>query len=303
MSEINEQKRPLRDSLLERIESEKVCPRSRLFFQGRELIVWTLWLLSVVVGAFAVAVVVFVLIHGQYALYEASHENFIFFMVETLPYLWIVVFSTMVFVAAYNIRRTRRGYKYPLWVVMTSSVLLSVTGGLTLQLFSLGYEIDELFGRYMFLYTSQYKFEEQLWQDPDDGRLLGVQVYTTLSPTTTVIFKDLDGHTWTMNVGELPILDREALSSEQTVRLIGKMVDERTMQFHACGVFPWVHGRDLSTQEMDEQRRQFIERVSEHAQKAESRYSSGAQNLDQAFVSPVESVCATIAPVHRVPGL
>lgn len=45
--------KPLRNTILERIEQEKVCPHSRVFFFGRECVVWTLWFFSVVVGALA----------------------------------------------------------------------------------------------------------------------------------------------------------------------------------------------------------------------------------------------------------
>ncbi|MBP6881019.1 MAG: hypothetical protein KBC35_00110 [Candidatus Pacebacteria bacterium] len=302
MKEHNEQNKPLRDSLLKRIESENVCPHSRLFFQGREMMVWSLWLLSVVVGSFAIAVTMFVVVHGQYAFYEATHENFLTFIVEALPYLWIVTFAVMVYAAVYNIRHTKRGYKYPLWMIMTSSVVLSFAGGSALQLFGFGYDLDELFGRHMMLYTSQQKFEQRLWQDPDEGRLLGVQTYTTLSPTTTVIFKDVEGRTWTMNISELPIQDREVLGMERVVRLIGKATSDVPRQFHVCGVFPWVHERDLSAREMDEQRQRFIERVSEHARKADEMRRFDLQELSFASTTiPAESICATIAPVRRMP--
>ena len=65
----------------ERIEEEKVRPRSRMFFQGRECIIWTLWLISMLVGTLAVAITLYVITHHQYALYEATHENFFTFLV------------------------------------------------------------------------------------------------------------------------------------------------------------------------------------------------------------------------------
>lgn len=291
----------LKDSLFARIESEKVCPRSRLFFQGREFSLWALWLLSVVVGAFAIAVTMFVVVHGQYALYEATHENFLTFMVEALPYLWIVTFGVMVYVAIYNIRHTKRGYRYPLWVILSSSIIVSFAGGSVLQLLGFGYEVDELLGKHMMLYTSQQKFEQQLWQDPDDGRLLGVQTYTTLSPSTTVVFRDVNGQSWTMNITELPPGDADMLASQEVVRLIGKAIDEDLHIFHVCGVFPWIHERDLSVREMSDQREHFLERVSEHANKGKmAKLEMRGTSLASTTLA-TESVCADIAPVRRAP--
>jgi hypothetical protein len=302
MNDQSEQpKKTLKDSLFERIESEKVCPRSRLFFQSREFLVWLLWLLSVVVGALAIAVTMYVLVHGQYALYEATHENFLTFLIEALPYLWITTFALMVFAAVYNVRHTKHGYRYPVWLIMASSIVLSLAGGSALQLFGFGYELDELFGKHMMLYTSQQKFEERLWQVPPEGRLIGIQTYTTISPTTTIIFRDIDGRTWTMNVSELSLPDREVLAEAGEVRLFGKPIDQELQLFHACGVFPWIHERDQSGREMFEQRQRFIERVTEHAKKAKElrRFEFHESRLASTTI-PIESVCATIAPVHRL---
>ncbi len=85
-----------KDRVMSRIECEGICPRSKTFFKTRECGVWALWGASVIVGALSVAVTLFVIAYRQYALYEATHENFLTFIVEALPYLWITVFALMV---------------------------------------------------------------------------------------------------------------------------------------------------------------------------------------------------------------
>lgn len=304
MNEHKEQsQKPLKDTLLERIESEKVCPRPKLFFQGREIAVWVSWLLSVVVGALAIAVTLFVVEHGQYAFYEASHENFLMFIIEALPYLWLVTFVVMVYVAVYNIRHTKRGYRYPLWAIMVSSVVLSFIGGFVLQLLGFGYEIDEQFGKYAVFYTSQGKFEQRLWQDPDDGRLVGVQTYLTLVPTSTIIFKDIEGQGWVMNISELQVSDAELLASQQMVRLLGKPINEDLHLFHVCGVFPWIQEREVSTEELSEQRKGFLDRIKRHAERLTNGPRLEMQGSTFASTTLAsESVCATIAPVRRLPS-
>ncbi len=80
----------LKQTVLARIDQENVCPRGRWLFHSRECVVWTLWLVTVLVGALAVAVSLFVIAQRQYALYEATHDNFLTFLVTVLPYLWII---------------------------------------------------------------------------------------------------------------------------------------------------------------------------------------------------------------------
>ena len=114
---------------MSRIGCGEVSPRSRRFFQTRECAVWVLWLISVVVGALAVAVTFFVLNHRQYALYEATHENFFTFMVEVLQ--WAVSPRMTCCVANSVIWRIAPWYLWITdWRQSTSSQLLRMTRGM-----------------------------------------------------------------------------------------------------------------------------------------------------------------------------
>jgi hypothetical protein len=207
----------LKDSVINTIDQENVCPRSRWFFVCKETLVWIFWALSVVVGALAVAVTLFVVSHSQYALYEASHDSFLTFFVGTLPYLWIILFAVMSYLAVTNLRHTKRGYRYCAWKVVASSMVLSLAGGAVLQLFGFGHAIDYKLGQEMKMYMSQEKQEMRLWQTPNDGRLIGRQVLVTTVPTSTVVFEDTAGARWTLDVSELSARDLNLLSTERLV--------------------------------------------------------------------------------------
>lgn len=293
--------KPLKDTLFQRIEKEGVCPHSRLFFHSRECFVWFFWFISVLVGALAVAVSAFVVTHSQYALYEATHDNFLTFMVEALPYLWIIVFGLMVYVAVYNLRHTKRGYRYPVSVILLSSLLLSFAGGSALQLFGFGYTIDDILGQNMSLYMSQKKFEQKLWQTPEEGRLLGKQVFSTVAPTSTIIFEDMNGQRWRMDVSELQERDIELLASEQTVRLLGKEQNAELHIFHACGAFPWMIERGVTMADMNAERQAFIDRVYHHSHRAEERLALLEGETFASTSLPKQTVCSGIAAVKRMP--
>jgi hypothetical protein len=142
-------KESCRESVMNRIVGEHISPHSKLFFQSREFAVWSLWVTSIVIGALAVAVTSFVLTHHEYALYEATHDNFLTFFIGALPYLWIITFGIMAFVAVYNLRHTKHGYRYPVWQIFLSSFVLSIAGGSVLQVFGMGYSVDHMLGRQM----------------------------------------------------------------------------------------------------------------------------------------------------------
>lgn len=295
-------RKPLKQALFERIEREQVQPRSRLFFRSQECFVWFLWFLSVVVGSFAVAISLFVVLHRQYALYETTHDNFFTYLVDVLPYLWIVVFGLMVAGAVFNLRHTKRGYQYPIWKLILSSLVLSFAGGSALQFFGLGFTIDSILGKQMNVYTSQEKLEERLWQEPEDGRLVGRQVLTTLSPTTTVIFEDVRGGRWQMTVIDLFESDRELLGEGGQVRVLGGLTDGTGKVFHACGVFPWMMDRSVTVSDMSRERAAFVQKVYDMKHRAEERL---ALMEERTFASSsternTMGMCAELTAAKRV---
>jgi len=303
--EQNNQPKPsnLKSTLLQKIEDKKLCPRSRWFFRSRECLVWFLWFVSVVIGALAVAISVFVVTHHQYALYEATHDNFFTFLVEVLPYIWIIVFAVMVGVAVFNIRHTRRGYRYSLLTIIGSSVVLSFAGGSTLQYFGFGHTVDSLLGQQMPMYMSQEKYEHNLWLQPEEGRLVGRQVEATLASTSVIVFEDASGDRWRMEIQELFAYDQQLLESGKMVRVLGETKSADARIFHACGVFPWMMDGVVSRKDMSTERAAFMQRIHDHRLGAESRVQAleaetfagaGAKN------TPNMRVCAEIAAVRRV---
>lgn len=298
---LQSENKQLKDCIFNRIESERVCPKSKLYFKGRECLIWTLWLLSVVLGAFAVAVTVFVFTYQHYALYEATHDNLFTYLADTLPYLWLIVFGLMGYIAFYNLHQTNRGYRHSLWVLMLSSVFLSLVGGLTLQIFSLGHAIDNMMDRHMPVYQSQNKQEQRVWQSPPEGRLVGRQVLTTLSPTTTVIFEDMSGTRWQMDVSELSDGDIETLSSGETVKLLGKSFTEGYFKFHACLALLWIPDKNTVVKEKSEDRKVFIEKLSDFAKRSSDKEgSTPSYKSSSTKITDEKSVCSKILPIDKL---
>lgn len=291
----------LKNTLLQRIEQEKLQPHSRMFFQGRECMVWVLWLLSVVVGALAVAISAFVVLHHQYALYEATHKNFFTFLVDILPFIWFMVFVGMAYFALYNLKHTRHGYRYSVTTILTSSIVLSFALGSALQFFGLGYSVDSLLGKQMKMYMSQEKVEMNLWQQPESGRLVGFQILDTVDSETFVIFEDMDGDRWRLNIIELFPQDKALLADRNPVRVLGEITDAKAKLFHACGVFSWMFNENVTRSDLSKGRQTYVERMSLLRVQAENRLVKlEKQTFDSASTAntPPMSLCASMAIAH-----
>lgn len=298
-----------KDALFARIEREKVCPRSKYVFWGKECSFWVLWLLAVLVGALAFAVTMLVMLHGQYALYEATHENFFTFMVDVLPYVWIFILGLVTIGAVYNMRHTKHGYRYPVWMLVASSVVLSFAGGSALHYFGVGYRLDEIMGQHLAMYMSQEKIERGMWQVPEKGRLVGRLVYATLSPTSTIIFEDTEGQRWRIETADLTPADRELLASKKTVRLLGMVENGKAYVFHACGAFPWMMKSDTTVADMSKERENFVQQIVRHRATEDVSQEAVYENVLEDVIEQTSEVailhrrssCADMDVIKRMP--
>jgi hypothetical protein len=278
----------LANAVLERITTEQVTPHSRLFYIAKEAGVWTLWLLTVVFGALAVAVTATVAVYRYATGYELTHNSLLGYAAEVLPYLWILVFSAMAFLAVYNLRHTKRGYRYSLVTIVGSSLVFSVGGGLILHGVGFGFSLDHLIGTYVPSYLSQDKVELRIWQRPEEGRLVGVVTrnYSGVNADGSVHFRDVQNGEWTLIVRELPPRDAELIISGEQVRLFGELITLAPPVFHVCGVLPWLKERIEERREMAHLRQEFRERMATYhlnneAQPEHPRLCSGLPGMQR----------------------
>jgi hypothetical protein len=246
----------------------------------------------------------FVLNHRQYALYEATHDNFFTFMAEVLPFLWIVVFGLMVFVGVYELRHTKRGYRYPLWQIFGSSLVLSLAGGAALHLLGLGYSTDHMLGQRMPMYNSQEKIEAKMWQAPDDGRLVGRFGGPQPAPSTLVRFTDVSGNEWGVNVDELSLPERELMEQAEMVRLIGQITDGDMGVFYSCGAFPWLLDRPMSRDDLRAAKEAFKVKMEGYKERSEHMMYKfeGKEGNEDGEGDEDETPCGEIEPVRRFEG-
>lgn len=284
----NNEERELKRAVLSRIESENVSPRSRSWFIWADYSAWGLWFLGTFIGALAVAVTLFVVSYQQYVFYELTHDNLLTFVEDVLPILWFLILIAMIIFAVYNVRNTKRGYRYPLWQVLGSSLILSFAGGVIFHTIGIGFNFDKWLGGTVSGYESQEKMEERLWQNPEEGRLIGKFIKHEDFFPYGPVFLDVQEIEWLINTTDLREEELYSLESGQPVRMIGKVLAINPPYFHVCGVFPRLYEFNHTQEELKEQKEMIKKRLSHF-------YDNKLDN-----VITGDSLCAGIAPVQRL---
>lgn len=255
----------LKSQILTKIESDAVNPRPRLFYRSCQAGLWFLWLITAVVGSVAVAVTLSIVSYKNFALYEVTHPTFIDFAMDYLPLLWIVVFISMLVLAVYNLRHTKTGYRYPLWQILSSSLAISVLGGFSLHILGMGFALDKQFGALTDHYQSQERLEQRMWQQPKQGRLVGIlSEEEIILPMPFVNFRDSESKSWQMDITELNEVDITNLNSKKMVRVLGVQTDAGPWYFRACAVFPWVYDKEHTIIELSEIRDKMRNQLVRH---------------------------------------
>jgi len=287
----------IKSSVLSRIACEQICPRARMWFRCREGLWWLGWITTIAAAAVAVAVSFFVVSHRAYSLYEVTHDTFLGFMIDVLPWLWVGIFLVSALGAYVYVRNTKRGYRYSLWLIVGVSVSVSVVCGLALHWWGMSLAFDRLAGYYMpGWYHSQDQLEERFWQQPAAGRLL-VRVLVNAESEGVITVVDVEGATWELNTSELFAEDIALLRSGQQVRVLG-FVQPTTLVYHlrACGVFPWRYEHMVSMKQHRHDRAEAVYRLRAHrdAQNVPGRKPSDTS-------SSSDRLCAQLPPLQRLP--
>lgn len=238
----------LTSQILSKIETGAVKPRARWMYLTEEYTLWVLWGVTVLFGALSVAVTFFVFSHQRFALYELTHQDFITFAVEVLPTLWLGLFAVMVVFGVFNMRHTKRGYRYPLWQILGSSVVVSLALGAVLHLAGAGFSLDKKLGVWAKGYASQEKLDLKWWQNPVEGRLVGTAMHVRESGGTDIRFVDVSGTAWQLDMSELHEEEERLLMMGGQVRIFG--TSEVDTVFHACGAMPWVQDQNYRGEEL-----------------------------------------------------
>lgn len=284
--------------VLKRIESESITPTSRFKYLCAEWGVWIVWLATIISGAAALSVSFYVTMSANYALYEATHANFVTFFVAVMPYVWVCFFIAMVYVSIFQMRNTARGYRYSTWVVISSSLMFTFLGATLLHCFGLGYVLDQKLGQQLDSYMSQTKMEQKLWQMPQAGRLVGTleQLHQDNISEPIFNFKDEEGVLWRLSVNELRSQDIDLLARGERVRLLGTTTSE--FSFHVCGVFPAMGDRAFGFREMARERRDFDSTMSEHTRLMKIYTDENEHNEHQNI--PLDRLCSHLEIMKRM---
>lgn len=232
-------KNDLENKVLDKIKKGNVKPIPKWEFILKRVFVWLLFILSVLFGAFAVSVIVFLLKVNDWEFYEHISGSLPIFILKTFPYFWLLLIVILGFAAYFNFRNTGRGYKYRFSFVMFLSVFLSVLFGVLLFRFGVARSVEGFFLNSMPFYMHMNVDREMMWLQPENGLLAG-EILDRVSPDELLLL-DFSGENWTIvNIAGARVREDMILEGEM-IRIFGEMISNDV--FKARQIAPWEANR------------------------------------------------------------
>lgn len=238
--------------ILDRIECEKIKTRSKWYFVFKNDLFWGIGLLSVAIGSISIAASIFAFSYAEIDLYSATHDSLVAFLYDTLPIMWVLSLVIFIALGCYQIRNTRRGYRYSLVIIVGGSLVLSFGGGFTLHAMGFGELLEKAIGNHIPFHNSIDVDKRQIWVNAGRGVIAGevVKVNTVSISGNSFIIKDFSGRPWIVLSEELSPRDLSVITTEQTIKIVGlpamvAMGDKATSTMFGCFVFAWEPGKTI----------------------------------------------------------
>ncbi len=164
------------EKIINKIKEKDIKPRPHWQFVLRNIAIWVLGGLTLLIGGLAASVVIYMIKENDWEIYKQINDSLLSFTILTMPYWWLVVLLLFIAVADYYLKHTKRGYRYRLSAVAMVSVVVSVILGALFFNMGAGEAIDDVLSERFPRFAQTTNPRLHIWCHPEAGRLSGVVV-------------------------------------------------------------------------------------------------------------------------------
>jgi hypothetical protein len=228
--------------ILEKIKSSHIKPKARWQFLLKNYLTWATSAVALIMSAASFSAMIYLLRFSDLALKNEIKKSSLEILLLTLPYFWIVFLIIFIFLIYYNIKKTKSGYRYPIWLVSLIALSTSIFLGSIFSVLGWGAKLDEKLSKNAPFYSEMINPHLEFWSNPSQGRLLGL-VISPLSEDKSFQLLDKDQNVWSVQLqtvvggGNHEFL----INTGQSIRLLGKQAASE--EFIAIRIMPLGSGR------------------------------------------------------------
>jgi hypothetical protein len=228
--------------LLKKIQTRKVIQKSRLEFTFKNILFWTLFAFSIIIGGLSFSVIIFAFSQTEFDLLSHITDSKVEFFLGILPFFWIISCTIFLFISIFGIRHTKTGYRYSPFLIFGSSIILSIILGASFFFTGGAEKIEQIFAENIPIYESVAEKKMAIWSMPKQGFLSG----EIIEKEAMLIIEDWSGKKWKIDFTNALVRGRMPLNKGEKIKIIGKISEGNI--FVAEEIRPWGGGRMRSNE-------------------------------------------------------
>ncbi|MBU1202778.1 hypothetical protein KKH39_01915 [Patescibacteria group bacterium] len=231
--------RDLSSEVLQKIKDVRQKPR--WYFRLQNYLVWFFGFASLVIGSLSFAVILHMMITNDWDVYNEISGSLFKFIITTLPYLWLIFLALFVLVGYYNIKHTKKGYRFSVGQLVIYSVVASIFFGAIFHQIGIGQAIEDSLNRRVPFYQDVFNARKKIWAAPDKGFLAGIVLEVE---EDKAIIRDIEGNIWYVSNISTSTPQEIDIMAGDMIRMLGQMVDSEhfeARQFLSMPGMRWMH--------------------------------------------------------------
>ena len=188
---------------------------------------WTIFSIGILIGSLATSVIIFMVNHTNWPFY-AAFGNPLKKLLINLPVFWLLLLIIFLAVAFYNIKHTKKGYKYNPLVIVLLSIMASIIIGSGVYAVGGGEKLEDIFYRRVPIYQQIIIQRGRMMLNPEHGVVAGVVVEVQ---ENYIKIRDFTGKVWEVSTST------NQFQVGQRVHLLGKKISDD--EFEGMVIKPW----------------------------------------------------------------
>ncbi len=234
--------------LLNRIQSENLKPRPKWIFTLRNRLFWVIGAIFLLLEGVAVSVIIYIFQSDDWQIYGRLTDGWLEFILLFLPIFWMLMLFIFISILIYDLKNTKRGYRYSIPFLLFFTVLIGVILGIIFFYSGVGKAIDEVLSGRAPYYGKIINPRTEFWCQPNKGRLSGMVIAAT--EDNTFNFRCCEGRDWIVKTefqknsfGSNRSEPQEQIRDGNLIRVLGEKENEN--HFTAYKILPMGSGKNF----------------------------------------------------------
>jgi signal peptidase I len=212
-------------NVLDKIKKEHIKPIPHWQFVLLHIVVWIGLVASIVLGSFAVGIVLREIFGTDWEnVHRIGHDG-IPGLVMVLPYVWFIALGLTLFLSSILAKHIKKSYKFSPLIITSGSILVSIILGSILYATNISDNFEQAVRDNFAPYRSLQETKEGMWMAPENGVVIGRIVAT--EGDTMLIINDITGQRWRIDIEDAEKPARFEPTVGNGVMAIGELIENK----------------------------------------------------------------------------